>query len=134
MKIFTSFISHILNMEIFYADAASDTDFTDPEDSPSFYTPRLRRRQKRRRRRNQPHYFGYIGNEEVDYLNNLPEEGRLVEIRSNIWGTKFKIHGVDLSLPPLLGQVSARKFCLLVCNTLSSINFNHQTTLITNQL
>ena len=29
----------------------------------------------------------------------------MVEIRSNIWGTKFKIHGVDLSLPPLLGQV-----------------------------
>ena len=99
-------------MEIFYADAASDTDFTDPEDSPSFYTPRLRRRQKRRRRRNQPHYFGYIGNEEVDYLNNLPEEGRLVEIRSNIWGTKFKIHGVDLSLPPLLGQVSCRKLLI----------------------
>ena len=33
---------------------------------------RLRRR--RRRRRNQPHYFGYLGNEEVDYLNTLPEE------------------------------------------------------------
>jgi len=90
-------------------DATSDTDFTDPEDShetPAFYSPRLRRRQRRRRRRNQPHYFGYSGNEEVDYLNTLPEEERMVEIRSNIWGTKFKIHGIDISLPPLLGQIS----------------------------
>ena len=102
-------------MEIFYADAASDTDFTDPEDSPSFYTPRLRRRQKRRRRRNQPHYFGYIGNEEVDYLNTLPEEGRLVQITSNIWGTKFKIHGLDRSLPPLLGQVCYHLSVLIYC-------------------
>ena len=29
----------------------------------------------------------------------------MVEITSNIWGTKFKIHGLDASLPPLLGQV-----------------------------
>jgi len=79
----------------------SDTD-TDTELGTK--SPRLRRR--RRRRRNQPHYFGYLGNEEVDYLNTLPEEGRLVEITSNIWGTKFKIHGLDASLPPLLGQIS----------------------------
>ena len=85
---------------------ASDTDLTDQEDT-SLYSPRLRRR-RRRRRRNQPHYFGYLGNEEVDYLNNLPEEGRMVEITSNIWGTKFKIHGLDVSLPPLLGQVSMK--------------------------
>ena len=29
----------------------------------------------------------------------------MVEVSSNIWGTKFKIHGIDLNLPPLLGQV-----------------------------
>ena len=81
----------------------SDTDLTDQEEVS--LSPRLRRR-RRRRRRNQPHYFGYLGNEEVDYLNNLPEEGRMVEITSNIWGTKFKIHGLDISLPPLLGQVN----------------------------
>ena len=94
-------------IKCFSADVNSDTDFTDQEESPSpFYSPRLRRRNRRRRlRRNQPHYFGYIGNEEVDYLNNLPEEGRMVEVRSNIWGTKFKLHGIDSSLPPLLGQV-----------------------------
>ena len=34
----------------------------------------IRLRRRRRRRRNQPHYFGYLGNEEVDYLNTLPEE------------------------------------------------------------
>jgi hypothetical protein len=50
-------------------------------------------------------YFGYLGNEEVDYINNLPEEARMVEITSNIWGTKFKIQGLHTSLPPLLGQV-----------------------------
>ena len=32
-------------------------------------------------------------------------QGGMVEITSNIWGTKFKIHGLDASLPPLLGQV-----------------------------
>jgi hypothetical protein len=41
----------------------------------------------------------------VDYINNLPEEARMVEITSNIWGTKFKIQGLHTSLPPLLGQV-----------------------------
>ncbi len=50
-------------------------------------------------------YFGYLGNEDVDYINNLPEEARMVEITSNIWGTKFKIQGLHTSLPPLLGQV-----------------------------
>lgn len=30
----------------------------------------------------------------------------MVEVSSNIWGTKFKIHGIDLNLPPLLGQIS----------------------------
>ena len=59
------------------------------------------------RRRNQPHYFGYLGNEEVDYLNNLPEEVRMVEITSNIWGTKFKIHGLDMNIPPLHRQLNS---------------------------
>ena len=85
------------------------------EEPPTFYSPRLRRRRRRRRRRNQPHYFGYIGNEEVDYLNTLPEEGRLVQITSNIWGTKFKIHGLDRSLPPLLGQVCYHLSVLIYC-------------------
>ena len=38
-------------------------------------------------------------------MNNLPEDAKMVEISSNIWGTKFKIHSLDISLPPILGQV-----------------------------
>lgn len=85
------------------ASPATGSD-TDTDTEASLHSPRLRRR--RRRRRNHSHYFGYLGNEEVDYLNILPEEGRMVEITSNIWGTKFKIHGLHMSLPPLLGQIS----------------------------
>ena len=42
----------------------------------------IRLRRRRRRRRNQPHYFGYLGNEEVDYLNTLPEEvcGDIIDV------------------------------------------------------
>jgi hypothetical protein len=32
-------------------------------------------------------------------------EVRMIELISNIWGTKFKIQGLHTSLPPLLGQV-----------------------------
>ncbi|XP_077868166.1 tubby-related protein 4-like [Saccoglossus kowalevskii] len=40
------------------------------------------------------------------YLDQLPEENRLVEVTSNIWGTKFKIHGVSTYLPPNLGAIN----------------------------
>jgi hypothetical protein len=30
-----------------------------------------------------------------------------VEITSNIWGTKFKIHGLDMNIPPLHGQLNS---------------------------
>ena len=43
----------------------------------------------------------------MDYANILPEEGRLAEVSSNFWGTKFKILGLDLKhLPPNLGQIN----------------------------
>ncbi len=29
----------------------------------------------------------------------------MVGISSNIWGTKFKIHGLDTMLPAVIGQV-----------------------------
>lgn len=35
-----------------------------------------------------------------------PQQHRLVEVTSNIWGTKFKLHGVASSLPANLGQVT----------------------------
>ncbi|XP_033635122.1 tubby-related protein 4-like [Asterias rubens] len=42
------------------------------------------------------------------FLESLPEQNRLVEVTSNIWGTKFKIHGLARFLPSNLGQVNYR--------------------------
>ena len=51
--------------------------------------------------------YGYISHEPPDYINILPEDNRLAEVSSNIWGTKFKILGVNLDhVPSLLGQVN----------------------------
>lgn len=36
------------------------------------------------------------------------QDARLVEVTSNIWGTKFKIHGLADSIPANLGQVTYR--------------------------
>ena len=58
-------------------------------------------------KQNQPHYFDYLGNEEVYYLNNLPLEWRMVEITYNIWGTKFKINDLAIILSPLHGQFNS---------------------------
>lgn len=45
--------------------------------------------------------------EDLAYLDTLPEHMKLVEVTSNIWGTKFKIHGLaKSSLPANLGQVT----------------------------
>uniref|UniRef100_A0A182UNV5 SOCS box domain-containing protein n=1 Tax=Anopheles merus TaxID=30066 RepID=A0A182UNV5_ANOME len=45
-------------------------------------------------------------NEDLAYLDTLPEHVKLVEVTSNIWGTKFKIHGLAKTLPANLGQVT----------------------------
>ena len=40
-------------------------------------------------------------------VDSLPEHIKLVEVTSNIWGTKFKIHGLTKNtLPTNLGQVT----------------------------
>jgi len=45
--------------------------------------------------------------DDLTYLDTLPEHMKLVEVTSNIWGTKFKIHGLaKTSLPANLGQVT----------------------------
>lgn len=44
--------------------------------------------------------------DELAYVDTLPEEIKLVEVNSNIWGTKFKIHGIAKNLPANLGQIS----------------------------
>ena len=55
--------------------------------------------------------YGFVSHEPPDYINILPEDNRLAEVSSNIWGTKFKILGVNLDhVPSLLGQVNV--FCL----------------------
>lgn len=45
-------------------------------------------------------------NEELAYVDTLPEDVKLVEVNSNIWGTKFKIHGIAKNLPANLGHIS----------------------------
>ncbi|XP_030850649.1 tubby-related protein 4 isoform X3 [Strongylocentrotus purpuratus] len=42
------------------------------------------------------------------FLDSLPERNPLVEVTSNIWGTKFKIHGLAEFLPANLGQINYR--------------------------
>ncbi|XP_073818171.1 WD40 superfamily protein Tusp [Musca autumnalis] len=44
--------------------------------------------------------------DELAYLDTLPEEVKLVEVTSNIWGTKFKMHGLAKTVPANLGQVT----------------------------
>lgn len=44
--------------------------------------------------------------DELAYVDTLPEEVKLVEVNSNIWGTKFKIHGIAKNVPANLGQIS----------------------------
>ena len=51
--------------------------------------------------------YGFVSYEPPDYMNILPEDRKLVEVSSNIWGTKFKIIGTHFeTLPTYLGQVS----------------------------
>jgi len=51
--------------------------------------------------------YGFVSNEPPDYMNILPEEQKLAEITSNIWGTKFKIVGSNHDyLPPHVGQIN----------------------------
>lgn len=48
-----------------------------------------------------------VAADDLAYLDTLPEHLKLVEVTSNIWGTKFKIHGLTkTSLPANLGQVT----------------------------
>ncbi|XP_014471306.1 PREDICTED: tubby-related protein 4-like [Dinoponera quadriceps] len=64
-----------------------------------------RNKKKSRRRREEK------SNDETDeltYADTLPEHARLVEVTSNIWGTKFKFHGLADSIPANLGQVTYR--------------------------
>lgn len=70
-------------------------------------SPRMQRRKRKMHRHER--YTRTIdpeSNEGLSYMDTLPEHVRLVEVTSNIWGTKFKIHGLAPSVPANLGQVT----------------------------
>ncbi|XP_068911688.1 tubby-related protein 4 isoform X1 [Tenebrio molitor] len=81
-------------------------------------SPRMQRRRKRRNKshgrapnhdRQSGQSSGDADQEDLAYVDTLPESiqhVRLVEVTSNIWGTKFKIHGLATSVPANLGQVT----------------------------
>ncbi|XP_031829496.1 WD40 superfamily protein Tusp isoform X2 [Nomia melanderi] len=62
------------------------------------------KRKSRRKREEKPSEE----NDDLTYVDTLPEHARLVEVTSNIWGTKFKFHGLADSVPANLGQVTYR--------------------------
>ncbi|XP_044002628.1 tubby-related protein 4 [Aphidius gifuensis] len=81
-----------------YSDGSdTDKDTTDLADS-----PKHRRRHRKRRGEKTS------DDNDLTYVDTLPEHAKLVEVTSNIWGTKFKIHGLTDSVPANLGQVTYR--------------------------
>lgn len=87
----------------------SDTSDSDREEGCSG-SPRLQRRRRARERRKYEKIRHTTEKDEaldeLTYIDSLPEEVRLVEVTSNIWGTKFKIHGLAKDVPANLGQVT----------------------------
>ncbi|XP_072398589.1 uncharacterized protein Tusp [Diabrotica undecimpunctata] len=92
--------------------APSDSSESDREDGCTG-SPRMPRKRKRKHK----HHLNYNHHsyqraeqdpehEDLSYVDTLPEQIRLVEVTSNIWGTKFKIHGLATSVPCNLGQVT----------------------------
>ncbi|XP_015434845.1 PREDICTED: tubby-related protein 4 [Dufourea novaeangliae] len=66
-------------------------------------SPRNKRKNRRKREEKTTEE-----NDDLTYVDTLPEHARLVEVTSNIWGTKFKFHGLADSVPANLGQVTYR--------------------------
>ncbi|KAL2714540.1 tubby-related protein 4-like isoform X1 [Vespula squamosa] len=66
-------------------------------------SPRNRRKNRRRKEEKSAEET-----DDLTYVDTLPEHARLVEVTSNIWGTKFKFHGLADSVPANLGQVTYR--------------------------
>ncbi|XP_045766051.1 tubby-related protein 4 isoform X2 [Maniola jurtina] len=70
-------------------------------------SPRLQRRRRARERRKTRNSSEKVETpDELAYIDSLPEDVRLVEVTSNIWGTKFKMHGLAKNVPANLGQVT----------------------------
>lgn len=90
---------------------SSDSDIENRENKNS---PRLHRKSHQSKSSNQCTERNQVTNlndasdpnDELAYLDTLPEEVKLVEVTSNLWGTKFKIHGLVKTVPANLGQVT----------------------------
>ncbi|KAH8280042.1 hypothetical protein KR018_001840 [Drosophila ironensis] len=91
---------------------SSDSDYDERSRYGSPRTPRKKRvRPKRRNQAGDRLSSGGANDpdslDELAYVDTLPEqEVKLVEVTSNIWGTKFKIHGLAKTVPANLGQVT----------------------------
>ncbi|CAG9773004.1 unnamed protein product [Ceutorhynchus assimilis] len=96
------------------AGGISDSSESDKEEGCTA-SPRMQRK-KKKKHKNPPnnertttwHYRGEmdLDQDDLSYVDTLPEQVRLVEVTSNIWGTKFKIHGLANVVPANLGQVT----------------------------
>ncbi|XP_050448938.1 tubby-related protein 4 isoform X2 [Cataglyphis hispanica] len=88
----------------------SDGSDTEKDTADLCGSPRYRK--KTRKKRDERPSDEAIEREEklndLAYVDTLPEHARLVEVTSNIWGTKFKFHGLADSIPANLGQVTYR--------------------------
>lgn len=85
------------------------SDNSDSEYEELCASPRMQRRRRQRRRILREQMLDNdrrCAVDELTYIDTLPENEKLVEVTSNIWGTKFKIHGVSPVLPANLGQVT----------------------------
>ncbi|XP_023034582.1 tubby-related protein 4 isoform X2 [Drosophila willistoni] len=89
---------------------SSDSDFEERSRFGSPRTPRKKRVRPKRRNQGGDRMNSSAGDpdslDELAYVDTLPEEVKLVEVTSNIWGTKFKIHGLAKTVPANLGQVT----------------------------
>lgn len=81
----------------------SDGSDTEKDAGDMYSSPRTNRKHSRRRDEK-----SNIETDDLTYIDTLPEHAKLVEVTSNIWGTKFKIHGLTDSVPANLGQVTYR--------------------------
>ncbi|XP_050669580.1 uncharacterized protein LOC126968598 [Leptidea sinapis] len=80
---------------------------TEREEAGCSGSPRLqRRRRARERRKARTSTDKEDMPNQLAYIDSLPEDVRLVEVTSNIWGTKFKMHGLAKNVPDNLGQVT----------------------------
>ncbi|XP_011641638.1 tubby-related protein 4 [Pogonomyrmex barbatus] len=88
----------------------SDGSDTEKDTADLCGSPRYRKK-NRKRREERPNDETTEREEkpnDLSYVDTLPEHARLVEVTSNIWGTKFKFHGLADSIPANLGQVTYR--------------------------